>query len=103
VGEFPGTVPTTPPQSQRTRREREEAKPVLLEGLNLTIVGMAAVFTFLILLVGLMRASSLFFTAFGDRFADPDPQTPRSSAPTGPGEDIVAVLAIVEARRAGRI
>ena len=72
------------------------------EGVLLMAVGMATVFAFLGLLVGLMQASAAFFAASGDRFADPEPQTAASApAASGGGNDdeIAVVLAAIEAHR----
>jgi len=75
------------------------------EGVLLMAVGMATVFAFLGVLVGLMQGSAAFFEAFGDRFAEPEVPTPSAGAtPGGAGNDdeIAIVLAAIEAHRRGR-
>ena len=73
------------------------------EGVLLMAVGMATVFAFLGLLVGLMWGSAAFFAAFGDRFAEPEPAGQGAAAAAGAGNDaeIAIVLAAIEARRRG--
>ena len=74
------------------------------EGVLLMAVGMATVFAFLGLLVGLMQGSAAFFASFGDRF--PEPETARAGRATAPSagndEEIAIVLAAVEAFRQRR-
>ena len=74
------------------------------EGMLLMAVGMATVFAFLGLLVGLMQGSAAFFAAFADRFPEPEAVPPgRANSPSAGNDEVVAVvLAAVEARRQGR-
>ncbi len=73
----------------------------MAEALRLTIVGMAAVFAFLAILVIMMRASATFFSSFGDRFADATPPPLRADRPQAAVADIAAVIAIAERERSG--
>lgn len=65
------------------------------------VVGMATVFAFLGLLVGLMHASAVFFAAYGDRLSEPEPEVRATAVPSGKEEEIAVVLAAVEAFRRG--
>ena len=75
------------------------------EGVLLMAVGMATVFAFLGLLVGLMQGSAAFFAAFGDRFTEPEPgPAGLGAAAAGAGgndDEIAIVLAAIEAHRRG--
>jgi len=73
---------------------------MLMDGVRLMIVGMLMVFAFLGLLVGLMRASTVFFETFAHRF--PEAAPPGSQAAHAErNEEIAVVLAVAEARRRG--
>ena len=74
---------------------------MLIDGVNLMAVGMATVFSFLALLVMVLRMSARVFEEFGDRWPDPTvaPGSSDASAETSGNEEIAVVLAAVEARR----
>ncbi len=76
---------------------------MLAEGLRLMVVGMLTVFAFLTLLVGVMKASAVFFTAFEAHFPEDEPEAPRGrGARAGGDEEIALVLALAEAKRIGQ-
>lgn len=67
----------------------------LIEGLRLMAVGMGIVFTFLLLLVGVLRVMSVAVLRFAPKEA-PAPAEPPTSA-HGPGSDAAPVAAIAAA------
>jgi len=77
---------------------------VVSEGMLLMGVGMATVFAFLGLLVGLMQGSAAFFAAFADRFPEPEAAAHEwANSPIAGNDEVIAiVLASVEAHRQGR-
>ena len=74
---------------------------MVLEGLKLMTVGMFTVFAFLTLLVGLMKASALFFEANAHRFPQEKPEAD-GNAPVGQDTEIAIVLAIAQALQRGQ-
>ena len=73
---------------------------MLFEGINLMMVGMTTVFSFLALLVIVMQVSARFFERFGDQWPDavvttggPDPTLGTQN------EEIAVVLAAITAHR----
>ncbi len=74
---------------------------MMLEGFRLMAVGMFTVFAFLTLLVGLMKASAVFFERFADHFPE---DTAGGSAAAGSGNDgeVALALAVAESFRRGR-
>ena len=69
---------------------------MVLEGLQLTLVGMTTVFGFLSLLVGLMVVSSRLLEHYPEEVA---PEAPLAG---GNEEEIAVVLASIEAHRRAR-
>jgi len=74
---------------------------MISEGLRLMAVGMFTVFAFLALLVGLMRASALFFEKYAERFPE---EESGNTVVTRLGNDaeVALALAIAEAYRRGQ-
>ena len=74
---------------------------MLLEGVNLMVVGMTTVFSFLTLLVIVLQISAKVFDSIGHRWPDPTIATPRpTQAPKTLGDVGIAVaLAAIEAHR----
>ena len=74
---------------------------MLLEGVNLMVVGMTTVFSFLTLLVIVLQISAKVFDSIGHRWPDPTIATPRpAQAPKTLGDVGIAVaLAAIEAHR----
>ena len=70
------------------------------EGINLMVVGMTTVFSFLALLVIVMQVSARFFERFGDQWPDAAVATGDSdSTPGTQNEEIAVVLAAITAHR----
>ncbi len=74
---------------------------MLLEGLRLMAVGMTTVFVFLTLLVGLMRASAVFFEANAHRFPEADSDD-SASGNAGNDVEVAIAIAVAEASRRGQ-
>lgn len=74
---------------------------MMLEGLRLMAVGMFTVFVFLTLLVGVMKASAVFFERFADRFPEDDSGEP-ATARSGNDGEVALALSIAEAYRRGQ-
>ena len=73
---------------------------MLFEGINLMVVGMTTVFSFLALLVIVMQVSARFFERFGDQWPDAAAATGDSdSTPGTQNEEIAVVLAAITAHR----
>ncbi|MBM64252.1 MAG: sodium pump decarboxylase subunit gamma [Acidobacteria bacterium] len=74
---------------------------MLLEGLNLMVVGMTTVFSFLALLVAVLQGSARIFEEFGDQWPDQviAPSSPENLSGSSGKEEIAVVLAVVEAHR----
>ncbi|MBW1885593.1 MAG: OadG family protein [Deltaproteobacteria bacterium] len=74
---------------------------MLLDGLRLMAVGMTTVFVFLTLLVGLMRASAVFFEANAHRFPEADSDD-SASGKVGNDEEVAIAIAVALASRRGQ-
>ena len=73
---------------------------MLFEGINLMVVGMTTVFSFLVLLVIVLQVSARFFERFGDQWPDAAVATGDSdSTPGTQNEEIAVVLAAITAHR----
>lgn len=72
------------------------------EGIRLVAVGMFTVFAFLTLLVGLMRASALFFEANAHRFPEDEPPGTPPVRAGNDDEELAVVLALAEALARGQ-
>ena len=74
---------------------------MLLEGVNLMVVGMATVFSFLALLVVVLQISAKVFAAVGHRWPDPASATsrPTQTPKTAIDATIAVALAAVVAHR----
>jgi len=69
-------------------------------GIEIAVVGLAVVFTFLTALVLSVQGLGWFIRTFGDYFPDPATRTPASGPGRGPSTaHIAAVIAVLEARR----
>ena len=76
---------------------------MLAEGARLMVVGMFTVFAFLTLLVGVMKASAVFFAAFGAYFPEDEPESLQNrGAGSGGDEEIALVLALAHAKQTGQ-
>ena len=76
----------------------------MLEGVRLMVVGMFTVFSFLILLVGIMKMSAAFFEANAHRFPEDDPISakPAGSNHSKNDEEIAVAIALADAMRRGQ-
>ena len=73
---------------------------MLFEGINLMVVGMTTVFSFLALLVIVMQVLARFFERFGDQWPDAAVATGDSdSTPGTQNEEIAVILAAITAHR----
>lgn len=73
---------------------------MLFEGINLMVVGMTTVFSFLALLVIVMQVSARFFERFGDQWPDAAEATGGpDSTPGTQNEEIAVILAAITAHR----
>ena len=73
---------------------------MLFEGINLMVVGMTTVFSFLVLLVIVLQVSARFFERFGDRWPAATLTTePAGSTPGTQSEEIAVVLAAITEHR----
>ena len=74
---------------------------MLLEGVNLMVVGMTTVFSFLTLLVIMLQISAKVFDSIGYRWPDPTIAPTRSAeTPNTLGDvDVAVALAAIEAHR----
>ena len=73
---------------------------MLFEGINLMVVGMTTVFSFLVLLVIVLQVSARFFERFGARWPDATLTTePAGSTPGTQSEEIAVVLAAITEHR----
>jgi len=74
---------------------------MLLEGVNLMVVGMTTVFSFLALLVMVLEVSARIFQGGSDGEAKPASvaMTPSGASSVRGSEEIAVVLAAVEAHR----
>ena len=73
---------------------------MLFEGINLMVVGMTTVFSFLVLLVIVLQVSARFFERFGDRWPHASLTTePAGATPGTQSEEIAVVLAAITEHR----
>ncbi len=70
----------------------------LMNGLVLMVIGMATVFTFLVLLILAMNGSAAFFRKFAHLFTEEVAEAPRVAA-TDPVAEIAVALAAIKAKR----
>lgn len=73
---------------------------MLMEGVRLMAVGMFTVFAFLTLLVGVMKASAVFFEANAHRFPEDEPDEPK--AKQSDDGHVALALALADAMRRGQ-
>lgn len=68
----------------------------LAEGFELMFIGMGAVFTFLLILVGVMNAMGWFFAKYDHLFPDAEQEI---TPPPSPMAKIAAAIAIAHSRK----
>ena len=74
---------------------------MILEGLELMLVGMGVVFAFLLILVGAMHLTALFFQRFKHLFPEETPPTAGLERRGADDSDIAVVIAAVKAYTRG--
>lgn len=72
---------------------------LLMQGIVLMVIGMATVFSFLVLLILCMNASAAFFRRFAGLFPDEEQASPKSAASGDPVAEIAVALAAIRAKR----
>lgn len=71
----------------------------LMDGIVLMVIGMATVFTFLVLLILAMNGSAAFFRTFAHLFPEETAKAPRAAAAIDPTAEIAVALAAIKAKR----
>ena len=71
----------------------------LMDGLVLMVIGMATVFTFLVLLILAMNGSAAFFRKFAHLFPEETADAPKAAAATDPVAEIAVALAAIKAKK----
>jgi sodium pump decarboxylase gamma subunit len=72
---------------------------LLMQGVTLMVIGMATVFSFLVLLIVAMNASAAYFRKFAHLFPEEDTETSKAASASDPTAEIAVVLAAVKAKR----
>jgi len=70
----------------------------LMDGLVLMVIGMATVFTFLVLLILAMNGSAAFFHKFAHLFPEEVAEAPKAAV-ADPVAEIAVALAAIKAKR----
>lgn len=71
---------------------------LLMQGLVLMVIGMATVFSFLVLLILAMNGSAAFFSKFAHLFPEAVAEAPKPAA-ADPVAEIAVALAAIKAKR----
>ena len=69
----------------------------IMDGVYLMVIGMATVFTFLVLLILAMNGSAAFFRKFAHLF--PEETSSKAAPATDPSAQIAIALAAIKAKR----
>ncbi len=72
---------------------------LLMQGLVLMGIGMATVFTFLVLMIVAMNRSAAFFKKFAHLFPEEEKTPAKTASATGPAVEIAIALAVIKAKR----
>ena len=72
---------------------------LLMQGVTLMVIGMATVFSFLVLLILAMNGSAVFFSKFAHLFPEEVVAAPKAAATTDPVAEIAVALAAIKAKR----
>jgi len=70
-----------------------------MQGLVLMGIGMATVFTFLVLMIVAMNRSAAFFKAFAHLFPEEETTPAKAASATDPAVEIAIALAAIKAKR----
>ncbi len=71
---------------------------LLMQGLVLMVIGMATVFAFLVLLIGAMNGSAVFFKKFAHLFPEEESLPAKAAVVTDPSLEIAIALAAIKAK-----
>ena len=71
---------------------------LLMQGVTLMVIGMATVFSFLVLLILAMNGSAAFFSKFAHLFPE-EAKAASKAAPSDPVAEIAVALAAIKAKR----
>jgi oxaloacetate decarboxylase gamma subunit len=72
---------------------------LLMQGVTLMVIGMATVFSFLVLLILAMSGSAAFFRKFAHRFPEEVKATSTAAPKSDPVAEIAVALAAIKAQR----
>ena len=72
---------------------------LLMQGVTLMVIGMATVFSFLVLLILAMNASAAYFRKFAHLFPDEVKETSKAASASDPTAEIAVALAAIKAKR----
>ncbi len=72
---------------------------LLMQGVTLMVIGMATVFSFLVLLILAMNGSAAFFSKFAHLFPEEEKVISKPAPATDPVAEIAVALAAIRAKR----
>jgi sodium pump decarboxylase gamma subunit len=72
---------------------------LLMQGIVLMVIGMATVFSFLVLLIIAMNSSAAFFSKFSHLFPEEEQTSSRPASATDPIAEIAVALAAIRSKR----
>lgn len=72
---------------------------LLMQGVTLMVIGMATVFSFLVLLILAMSGSAAFFRKFAHLFPEEVKETSKAAPKLDPVAEIAVALAAIKAKR----
>jgi sodium pump decarboxylase gamma subunit len=72
---------------------------LLMQGVTLMVIGMATVFSFLVLLILAMNGSAAFFSKFAHLFPEEVNESSKAGPKSDPVAEIAVALAAIKAKR----
>ena len=72
---------------------------LLMQGVTLMVIGMATVFSFLVLLIVAMSSSAVFFRKFAHLFQEEVQEPSKADSKSDPVAEIAVALAAIKAKR----
>ncbi|VGO23099.1 OadG family protein [Pontiella sulfatireligans] len=72
---------------------------LLMQGVVLMVIGMATVFSFLVLMIWTMKGSAAFFSKFAHLFPEEQPAAVKKAPAVDPSAEIAVALAAIRAKR----
>jgi len=72
---------------------------LLMQGIVLMVIGMATVFSFLVLMIVAMNSSAAFFRKFAHLFPEEVPTPVKAASSVDPVTEIAIALAAIKAKR----